>query len=79
MDVNLSTLWEIVKDRGTWHAAVHGVTEWDMTEQLNICFYTFVKNVKSLLEPKWRNGKWLGAPWGQKSRKGFIYRRCRSK
>ena len=35
MDVNLSTLWEIVKDRGTWHAAVHGVTEWDMTEQLN--------------------------------------------
>ena len=24
VDVNLSKLWEIV-DRGTWHAAVHGV------------------------------------------------------
>ena len=27
MDMNLSKLWEIVKDRGTWHAAVHGVTK----------------------------------------------------
>jgi len=23
MDMNLSKLWEIVKDRGLWHAAVH--------------------------------------------------------
>ena len=23
--MNLSKLWEMVKDRGTWHAAVHGV------------------------------------------------------
>ena len=27
MDVNLSKLWEIVKDRGAWHAAVRGVTK----------------------------------------------------
>ena len=26
MDVNWSKLWEIVKDRETWHAAIHGVT-----------------------------------------------------
>ena len=27
MDMNLSKLWEIEKDRGAWSAAVHGVTK----------------------------------------------------
>ena len=27
MDMSLSTLWEMVKDREAWHAAVHGVTK----------------------------------------------------
>ena len=31
MDVNLHKLLEIVKDRDSWYAAVHGVTELDMT------------------------------------------------
>ena len=29
VDMNLSKLQEIVKDKEAWHAAVHGVTEWD--------------------------------------------------
>ena len=32
VDMNLSKLREIVKDRETWYAAVHGVAESDMTE-----------------------------------------------
>ena len=27
LDMSLSKLWEMVKDRETWHAAVHGVAK----------------------------------------------------
>ena len=34
-DMNLSKLWEVVKDRGAWRAEVHGIAELETTEQLN--------------------------------------------
>ena len=39
MDMNLSKLQELVKDRKVWHAAVHGVSRsWTRLSELNWVF-----------------------------------------
>ena len=46
MDMNLSKLWEMVRDRKAWHVAVHGVTknqtqlgEWITTDRQLCCLW----------------------------------------
>ena len=43
--INLGKLWEMVRDREAWHAAVLGVAELNMVGELNNNRLNFNKNV----------------------------------
>ena len=46
MDMNLSELLEMVKDREAWGAAVHGVAKTDTTERLNNSLFQSLQMLK---------------------------------
>ena len=49
MDMNLSKLWEMVKDRGAWYTAVHGVVK----NQTQLSDLTTIK----------QHSEWNGVGW----------------
>ena len=51
MDMSLSKLWELVMDRESWRAAVHGSQRAEMTE------WTELTEIKDIFD--WDNGTWL--------------------
>ena len=73
MDMSLSKLWEIGKDRKDWHAAAHGVTEsWT---QLSNC--TTTTDNSQVMVHGWRaQGSFcLSASWSSRhnTSRHFIY------
>ena len=66
MDMNIIKLWEIVKDRGAWDAAVHGIEK----NQTQLSNWTTTA-ICSVLYAKLKND-WVGQEHYINMRKGMI-------
>ena len=74
MDTDLSKLWEIVEDRGSWHATVHGVSknrtwlhDWTTIRRTS-AHYSWTELVPCSVLPQ----------WGQKIQCLCVYQKAQS-
>ena len=78
MNMNLGKLWEMVRDREVWHAAVHGVAKsgkwldnWTITTKKQFYTQLYIKQTinKDLLYSAWNHTQYLVITYNERFKK----------